>query len=167
MYSFMCIPQLYLSIFSSQNYLPETLKITFLIIKEKKYNLFCVWMYTSTGKTRRVMIYLHLYHYLLLADNSVFYSFQEYKMVFHGDFPCSPMVRTLLSNAGCGGSSHGQGTKIPHALGPKKQNIKKEKQNCNKFNKGLKHGPHQNLKKSQSMCLNDPFIGLTVCQALC
>ena len=22
-------------------------------------------------------------------------------------------------------------------------------------------------KKSQSMCLNDPFIGLTVCQALC
>ena len=42
MYSFMCIPQLHLSIFSSQNYLPETLKIAFLIIKEKKYNLFCV-----------------------------------------------------------------------------------------------------------------------------
>ena len=35
MYSFMCIPQLHLSIFSSQNYLPETLKIALLIIKER------------------------------------------------------------------------------------------------------------------------------------
>ena len=44
MYSCMCIPQLHvhLSIFSSQNYLPATLKIAFLIIKENKYNLFCV-----------------------------------------------------------------------------------------------------------------------------
>ena len=37
------------------------------------------------------------------------------------------MVRTLLSNAGCGGSIHGQGTKMPHALGPKNQNIKKKR----------------------------------------
>ena len=59
------------------------------------------------------------------------------------------MVWTLLSNAGCGGSSHGQGTKIPHALGPKKQNIKKEKQNCNKFNKGFKSGPHQTIFKKK------------------
>ena len=69
-------------------------------------------MYTSTGKTRRVMIYLHLYHYLLLADNSVFYSFQEYKMVFHGDFPCSPMVKTFLSNAGGMSSIPSQRAKI-------------------------------------------------------
>ena len=31
----------------------------------------------------------------------------------------------------------GQGSKIPHALGPKNQHIK-QKQYCNKFNKGFK-----------------------------
>ena len=61
------------------------------------------------------------------------------------------MVRTLLSNARCGGSIHGQGTKMPHALGPKNQNIKKEKQNCKKFNKDFKSGPHQTIFKKQKI----------------
>ena len=56
------------------------------------------------------------------------------------------MVKTPPSNAG-GLTSNvswipGQGAKIPHALGPKNQNIK-QKQYCNKFNKNFKNGPHQ------------------------
>ena len=50
-----------------------------------------------------------------------------------------PVVKTLPSNAG-----GGLGTKIPHALRPKNQNIK-QKQYCNKFNQDFKNGPH--LKK--------------------
>ena len=42
-----------------------------------------------------------------------------------------------------------QGAKIPHALGPKNQNIK-QKQCSNKFSKDFKNGPHQkNLKKKK------------------
>ena len=92
-------------------------------------------MYTSTGKTRRVMIYLHLYHHLLLADTSVFYLLQEYKMVFHGDFPCSPMVKTLLANAGGMSSIPSQRAKKIHM--PYEQNIE-QKQYCDKFNKDFK-----------------------------
>ena len=59
------------------------------------------------------------------------------------------MVKTLPSNAGGAGSVPGQGARIPHALGPKNQNIK-QKQYCNKFNKGFKNGPHQNIYQSIS-----------------
>ena len=54
----------------------------------------------------------------------------------HGfwDFPGSPVVKILPSNAGGEGSLPGQEAKIPHALWPKKQNVK-QKQYCNKFNK--------------------------------
>ena len=47
------------------------------------------------------------------------------------------MVKTSPSNAGGAGSIPGQGAKIPHALGPKKQNVR-QKQYCNKFNKDFK-----------------------------
>ena len=43
------------------------------------------------------------------------------------------MFETSPSNAGCVGSVPGQGTKIPHALQPKNQNVK-QKQYCNAFN---------------------------------
>ena len=56
------------------------------------------------------------------------------------------MVRTSPSNAGGAGMIAGQRAKIPHALWPKNQNIKKKKRYCNKFNKDFKNGPHQ--KKS-------------------
>ena len=59
------------------------------------------------------------------------------------------MVKTLPSNAGGAGSVPGQGARIPHALGPKNQNIK-QKRYCNKFNKGFKNGPHQNIYQSTS-----------------
>ena len=55
------------------------------------------------------------------------------------------MVKTLPSNAGGAGSNPHQGTKIPHDLFTKKQNIK-QKQYCNKLNKDFLNGPHQ--KKS-------------------
>ena len=55
------------------------------------------------------------------------------------------MVKTSPSNAGGMGSIPGRGAKIPHALGPKKQNIK-QKQYCNKFNEDFKNGPHQKKK---------------------
>ena len=63
------------------------------------------------------------------------------------DFPGGPVVKTLPSKAGGVGSIPGQGTKIPHASQPKKQNIKR-KQYCNKFNKDFKNGPHQTNKQT-------------------
>ena len=42
------------------------------------------------------------------------------------DFPGSPVVRTSSSNIGVAGSIAGQGPKILHASGPKKQNVKQE-----------------------------------------
>ena len=55
------------------------------------------------------------------------------------DFPGSPVVKTMPSNAGGAGSIPGWGAKIPHASWPKNQNIKKN-QHCNKFNKNFKNG---------------------------
>ena len=49
-----------------------------------------------------------------------------------GLFPGSPVVKTLISNAGSVGSIPGQGAEIPHALGPESRNIK-QKQYCNRF----------------------------------
>ena len=51
-----------------------------------------------------------------------------------GGFPGGPMVKIMPSSAEGAGSIPGQGTKIAHASGPKKQNIQ-QKQYCNKFNK--------------------------------
>ena len=58
------------------------------------------------------------------------------------------MVKTLPSNAGGVASIPGWGAKIPHALGPKNQNIK-QKQYCNKLNKDVKNGPHQKTFKKK------------------
>ena len=66
-------------------------------------------------------------------------------MSWYWDFLGGPEVETSSSNAGNVGSIPGLGTKISHALGPKKkkkktkktQNIK-WKQYFNKFNKDLK-----------------------------
>ena len=41
-----------------------------------------------------------------------------------GDFPGSPVVKTLSSSAGSMGLIPGQAAKIPHASQPKNQNIK-------------------------------------------
>ena len=62
------------------------------------------------------------------------------------DFPGSPVVETSPSNAGGAGSIPGRGAKIPHASGPKNQNIK-QMQYCYIFNKDFKNGPHQEKKK--------------------
>ena len=62
------------------------------------------------------------------------------------------MVKTLPSKAGGAGLIPGRGTKIPHVLGPKNQNIK-QKRNCNTFSKNFKNDPHQkkkNLKKNST-----------------
>ena len=63
------------------------------------------------------------------------------------DFPGSPVVKSLPSNAGGAGSIPGQGPKIPLALQPKKQNMKQKKY-CNKFNKDFKNGPNQNIQNT-------------------
>ena len=47
------------------------------------------------------------------------------------------MIKTLPSNVGAVGSIPSQGTEIPLALRSKNGNTK-QKQHCNKFNKGLK-----------------------------
>ena len=51
-------------------------------------------------------------------------------------------LRLHLPMQGDAGSIPGEGTKILHASRPKSQNIK-QKQYCNKFNKGFKNGPHK------------------------
>ena len=56
------------------------------------------------------------------------------------------MVKTSPFNAGGVGSIPGWGAKIPHALRAKKPKNIKQKQYCNKFNKGFKSGPHQKKK---------------------
>ena len=65
------------------------------------------------------------------------------------DFPRGPVVKTSPSNAGGAASIPGQGAKIPHASGPKNQNIK-QKEYCNKFSKDLKKKwcTSKNLKRN-------------------
>ena len=45
------------------------------------------------------------------------------------------------------GSISGQKAKISHALQPKKKKTRKQKQRCNKFNKGFKNGPPYKKKR--------------------
>ena len=66
------------------------------------------------------------------------------------------MVKASSSNAGGMGLIPGGGAKIPHALGPKNQNMK-QKQYCNKVNKDFKNGPHQK-KKSLKKNVKEPKI---------
>ena len=56
------------------------------------------------------------------------------------------MLRLSAFNAGSVGSDPGRGAKIPHALGPKNQNIKEE-QCCNKVNQDFKNCPYQKREK--------------------
>ena len=53
----------------------------------------------------------------------------------------APWLRLHNSSAGGVGSIPGQGAEIPHASGPKNQNVK-WKQDCHPLNKDLKNGPH-------------------------
>ena len=69
----------------------------------------------------------------------------NFRLSILGDFPGGPAVKTLPSNAGGVGSIPGPGAETPHALRPKNQN-RKHKQYCNKFNKDFKIGPHQKKK---------------------
>ena len=64
------------------------------------------------------------------------------------DFPGVPVVETLPSSAGGVGWIPGRGSRIPHALWPKNQNIK-QKQYCNKFNKDFKNGPRQKKNRKK------------------
>ena len=58
------------------------------------------------------------------------------------EFPGSPVVKNLPSNADGAALNPGQGgNNIPHGSRPKNQNIK-QKQSCNKFNKDFKNDPH-------------------------
>ena len=45
-----------------------------------------------------------------------------------GDFPSSPVAKTLPSNTGGTGSIPGQGTKIPHTTQQKRKKKKKERE---------------------------------------
>ena len=68
---------------------------------------------------------------------------------WRGDVPGIPVVKISPSNAEGAVSIPRWGTKIPHALLPKNQNMK-QKQYCNKLKKDCKNGPHQkSLKKKK------------------
>ena len=70
------------------------------------------------------------------------------KTINAGDFLGSPVMKTSPSNAGSVDSIPGWGAKIPHASWPENQEPTIEVI-CNKFNKDLKNGSHQEniLKK--------------------
>ena len=73
------------------------------------------------------------------------YMFAEVKASKYGDFPGGSSGSNIaFHHGGQGGACSvlAQGTKIPHALQPKTQNIK-QKQYCNKFSKDVKNGPRQ------------------------
>ena len=61
-----------------------------------------------------------------------------------GDFPSTPVVQPLPSNARGASSIPGQVAKIPHTLWPKNQNIK-QKQYYNKFNTDLNLGDEKQV----------------------
>ena len=77
------------------------------------------------------------------------------------DFPAGTVVKTLPPKAGGAGLIPGRGTKIPHALGPKNQNIK-QKRNCNTFSKNFKNDPHQKKK-----ILKNPALLFSQREQLC
>ena len=88
------------------------------------------------------------------------------------DFPGSPVVKTLPSNAGGTGSIPGGGPKIPHALQPKNQNIK-QKQYCSKFSKDFINGPYQKKKNFKNSVKKNffkkekkDFLNVQICQRL-
>ena len=58
------------------------------------------------------------------------------------------MVKTASTSGGVSWVP-GWGTKMPHALESKKQNIK-QKQYCNKFNRDFKNGLHQKQKANKT-----------------
>lgn len=74
-YSFICILENHIHLTE----LSEILKITFLVIKAKKYNLFCAPIYISTSKRRRYNLStLTTTHYWQLDCCP----FHEYKIIF-------------------------------------------------------------------------------------
>ena len=75
------------------------------------------------------------------------YFFLQKKKILR-DFPGHPVVKTSPSNAGGAGSIPGRGAKIPHASWPKNQN-RKQKQYCNKFNKDFKNSAYQKILKKK------------------
>ena len=64
--------------------------------------------------------------------------------------PSCSVDKILPSDPGGVGLIPSQGTKIPHALHSKNQNLK-QKQYCNTFNKAFKHGPHHRNLKNKRM----------------
>ena len=64
----------------------------------------------------------------VILGKSVSFSGPQGPLLLSGgrDFPAGPVVKNLPSNAGEAGLIPGQGTKIPHASGPKKTKHKTE-----------------------------------------
>ena len=61
------------------------------------------------------------------------------------------MVKRSPANAGGAGLIPGRGVKIPTGILPhptKETEQKQQKQNCSKFSKDFKNGPHQKKKKN-------------------
>ena len=75
------------------------------------------------------------------------------RVLLYKDFPGSPVIKTLPSNAGCAGSIPGTATKIPHASWPKNQSMKQNNIVTNSV-KTLKmvHIGKTFKKKSNNLC---------------
>ena len=76
------------------------------------------------------------------------------------------MAKILSSNAGDGGFTPGLEAKIPYALWPENQDIKQQKQYCNKFNKDFKNGAHLKKKKKLPGAARNRFFPWSSVSAL-
>ena len=72
----------------------------------------------------------------------------------------------MPSNAGVADSVPGRGAKIPHALGPKNQNVK-HKHYCNNFSKDFQSGPHQKTQKTLKPKKGDLYWHETISEICC
>ena len=81
----------------------------------------------SQGLTNTVSIINTIFYYKVSHNQLFFHQVIQIRSIW--DFPGGPVVKASPSNAGGAGLIPGQGAKIPHALWPKKQNIK-QKQYC-------------------------------------
>ena len=95
----------------------------------------CSWKSSSLKQLRTTR--LNIYVWMCTHTQSIFKVHLDceedgFKSA-HGNFPRGAVVKTLPLNAGSVGLILDQGTKIPHASGAKKQNVK-WKPYCNKVN---------------------------------
>ena len=91
----------------------------------------------------------------------IFWLWEAIQELIFLDFPGGPVVGTWPSNARGVGLIPGQGTKIPHASGPRDQNTG-HRQCHNRFNKDFRNGPHTYTHTKHTKDSSGPSISSSI-----